>query len=415
MKVSDNQSHQASENKAGADRVSSPLTTQRSTPESFLNDTPMFVDLRPKAIAQHKLTEAIHRSPQMVAQRKVTEAIRQSSSKVVQRDGLWDEVSKDLGQKPQIGASDFAESLTTESSEFSDLRKSASKETMTHHGKELEYKAKPKKGGGTSEAYFKDGTTFFNMEGHPAMILSNVIFETANAAQSGRFLEVEKDYQTGAILGKDPSDYGVTDLGDTLDQEYARGGKAERRSIIQERFEWDSFLLAKPTFLQIKPKIKKEIYFAAFDHMLQMKSFETYYETYGHIHRGAVEGVLKKIEQDQRKKKKCFLTTACVEAKGLPDDCEELRVLRAFRDGYLHGTTDGPRLIEQYYDIAPGIVEAIAQQSNAESILDQIYQTVRDCVALINAGQNENALRTYKAMVLALMPLSSGEPSHKCA
>ena len=28
----------------------------------------------------------------------------------------------------------------------------------------------------------------------------------------------------------------------------------------------------------------------------------------------------------------CFLTSACTEARGLPDDCHELTVLRSFRD-----------------------------------------------------------------------------------
>lgn len=31
----------------------------------------------------------------------------------------------------------------------------------------------------------------------------------------------------------------------------------------------------------------------------------------------------------------CYLTTACVAARGLPDTCTELQTLRAFRDGVL--------------------------------------------------------------------------------
>ena len=37
----------------------------------------------------------------------------------------------------------------------------------------------------------------------------------------------------------------------------------------------------------------------------------------------------------------CFLTSACTEARGLPDDCHELTVLRSFRDGYLRSQPEG--------------------------------------------------------------------------
>ena len=59
-----------------------------------------------------------------------------------------------------------------------------------------------------------------------------------------------------------------------------------------------------------------------------------------------------------RKRKWCFITTATCEHEGKPDDCAELTAFRAFRDGWLteHG---GEALIEEYYDIAPGIVACI--------------------------------------------------------
>ena len=37
----------------------------------------------------------------------------------------------------------------------------------------------------------------------------------------------------------------------------------------------------------------------------------------------------------------CYLTTACVVAKNLPDDCEELTALRNFRDTYLRNHENG--------------------------------------------------------------------------
>ena len=44
----------------------------------------------------------------------------------------------------------------------------------------------------------------------------------------------------------------------------------------------------------------------------------------------------------------CYLTSACVTARGLSDQCEELQALRSFRDGYLSEQPGGPAEIEQY-------------------------------------------------------------------
>lgn len=45
----------------------------------------------------------------------------------------------------------------------------------------------------------------------------------------------------------------------------------------------------------------------------------------------------------------CYLTTACVEAKGLPDDCEELTILRDFRDHWLKKQPGGAEEIAEYH------------------------------------------------------------------
>ena len=55
----------------------------------------------------------------------------------------------------------------------------------------------------------------------------------------------------------------------------------------------------------------------------------------------------------------CFLTSACVEAKGLTDNCRELMVLRTFRDTYLKNRECGCLDICEYYHVAPTIVEKI--------------------------------------------------------
>ena len=99
----------------------------------------------------------------------------------------------------------------------------------------------------------------------------------------------------------------------------------------------------------------------------------------------------------------CFLTSACTEARGLPDNCEELTVLRAFRDGYMKSLPQGQADICQYYHIAPAIVEKIHALPNAKEIFDNIYtELVLPCVELIRAGKNEAAYAKYKDCVMLL-------------
>lgn len=102
----------------------------------------------------------------------------------------------------------------------------------------------------------------------------------------------------------------------------------------------------------------------------------------------------------------CFLTSACTEARGLPDDCEELTVLRAFRDGYMKSLPQGQADICEYYHTAPAIVEKIHAMPNAKEIFDRIYtELVLPCVELIHANKNEEAYTKYRDYVKLLQRL----------
>lgn len=96
----------------------------------------------------------------------------------------------------------------------------------------------------------------------------------------------------------------------------------------------------------------------------------------------------------------CFLTSACVAYMKKSDDCEELSTLRAFRDGYLAKTEQGKALIDEYYQIAPAIVDKIEKSPNKDEYFQDIYQTVLRCVDTIKKGDNETAVTLYKQMVL---------------
>ena len=99
----------------------------------------------------------------------------------------------------------------------------------------------------------------------------------------------------------------------------------------------------------------------------------------------------------------CYLTTACVESRGLPDDCGELETLRAFRDTYLASQPNGKEEIAAYYRMAPGIVSAINALENRDAIWDQVYaELVEPCVALIHNRQEDSDYRLYKEYSLML-------------
>jgi len=93
----------------------------------------------------------------------------------------------------------------------------------------------------------------------------------------------------------------------------------------------------------------------------------------------------------------CFLTTACTQAAGLPDDCDELTTLRQFRDTFVRGLDKGEELIQEYYANSPMIVQKL---SGAE--LETIYEKVRDITAQIGAGKFREAFDAYTAMFTEL-------------
>lgn len=95
----------------------------------------------------------------------------------------------------------------------------------------------------------------------------------------------------------------------------------------------------------------------------------------------------------------CFLTSACVKYQGKTDDCEELTVLRQFRDGYMRTIENGETLIKEYYESAPIIVEKINASAEKDSYYEFISKVVDKCVKLITVEDNESALNEYKFMV----------------
>lgn len=98
----------------------------------------------------------------------------------------------------------------------------------------------------------------------------------------------------------------------------------------------------------------------------------------------------------------CFVSSACIDYLGKADDCEELTILRSFRDNFMKSTTEGSLLVKEYYDIAPKIVEKINESSDKELYYQNIYEIILQCVSFIKNHNDHDAFLTYQKMVLDL-------------
>lgn len=98
----------------------------------------------------------------------------------------------------------------------------------------------------------------------------------------------------------------------------------------------------------------------------------------------------------------CFITSACCNYKGFPDNCYELTVLRKYRDTFLKKTKHGKDLINEYYRIAPSIVECINSHPDKETIYSDIYERISKCVSLIEKNELEIVCKLYEQMVTEL-------------
>jgi len=116
----------------------------------------------------------------------------------------------------------------------------------------------------------------------------------------------------------------------------------------------------------------------------------------------------KKVEHPDEKRPPdeddpCYLTTACVKARGLSDGCDELRTMREFRDGYAASREGGRRDIGLYYKNAPGIVQRINASDNPAAVWEEIYaRLIAPSVELIKKGRNEEAYALYRDTTLEL-------------
>lgn len=96
----------------------------------------------------------------------------------------------------------------------------------------------------------------------------------------------------------------------------------------------------------------------------------------------------------------CFITEAVTSSSGVGDNAEELQVLRAFRDNVMATTPQGNALIQEYYAIAPVVVDSIGQRPDGLQIFQSMKsQFIDPAVQAVKNGDNEGALRIYAQML----------------
>jgi hypothetical protein len=98
------------------------------------------------------------------------------------------------------------------------------------------------------------------------------------------------------------------------------------------------------------------------------------------------------LEHEDKSSGGCFLTTACVEYAGLPDNCWELQMMRRLRDEYIRNLPDGSAFLAEYYATAPAIVTAIKSQPDHQSVFDALLHRARAVARMIEQGRWEEAL-----------------------
>jgi hypothetical protein len=99
----------------------------------------------------------------------------------------------------------------------------------------------------------------------------------------------------------------------------------------------------------------------------------------------------------------CLVSTACVSAAGLSDECHELTVLRGFRDGYVRTLPNGPNMIGEYYDLAPRVLTALRLSPYAKDELRRLYTSlVLPAVAFIERHEPRKAFDLYQSSIIDL-------------
>lgn len=99
----------------------------------------------------------------------------------------------------------------------------------------------------------------------------------------------------------------------------------------------------------------------------------------------------------------CFIITATCMALQDTDDCEELEILRHFRDLHIQNTPEGEAIVAEYYRVGLIIVNCIENLPDPSAHYLLLWEKyIAPSSQLIKAKQWESAKRFYIHMVREL-------------
>lgn len=99
----------------------------------------------------------------------------------------------------------------------------------------------------------------------------------------------------------------------------------------------------------------------------------------------------------------CVITTAACQTLRAADDCDELQLLRWFRDTHLQDTAEGEAIVREYYRVGPLITSSISQTADPHEVYCYLWNNyIEPSCAAIRAEQWSTAKAIYIRMVKEL-------------
>lgn len=112
-----------------------------------------------------------------------------------------------------------------------------------------------------------------------------------------------------------------------------------------------------------------------------------------------------KEEDETRSSSKsgCFVTTAICDVLGKDDKCFELETLRKFRDEELLPDSELKKLVFEYYEISPRLVNKIMNHEDKHQFSQNLLnEHINIIIETINKGDKDLAIELYQNMLLAI-------------
>lgn len=138
-------------------------------------------------------------------------------------------------------------------------------------------------------------------------------------------------------------------------------------------------------------------------------SSESYYDEYDNYYNyNNYDNYNNYYNYNQYSDSGCFITSAVCKTFGKPDDCRELMAFRAFRDTYMKGDENLNGEVNNYYEIAPKICDAIDAKGEAAAKIEYewIWSTyLSKAYDALNNEEPKKAYEIYKDMVLRLQEI----------